>query len=168
MGGTGEYADFQELADTLREVIVEEECKNNGENLTPAEVSNFVKSLMYTRRSKINPYVMKCVIAGVDQESNKLLSCTDLYGIQWEDDFVTTGFAAHMIALQIPKALQQPDVTRDVMMNAMKEVFVGIVARHSTMMGPIEFVDVTKNGIEFLDPVEIVPNWDILDEDWAK
>nr|AIF54504.1 20S proteasome subunit beta 7 [Tritrichomonas foetus] len=168
IGGTGELADFQELVDVLRSIIVDEECKNNGESLTPSEVSNYIKRLMYERRSKMNPFVMRCILAGIDKDGSKLLTATDLYGTQWEDEYVASGYGAHMQGVQIPKALKSADVTRDVVMDAIKEVFIGLTARHSTMSGPIEFVDVTANGIEFLDPIEIVPNWDVLDEDWAQ
>ena len=52
IGCTGELADFQELVDILRSVLVEEECKNNGQPLEPSEISNYIKRLMYQRRSK--------------------------------------------------------------------------------------------------------------------
>ena len=169
IGGTGEYADFQELVDILRKYVVSEECKNNGEPLTAPEISNLIKRLMYQNRSKFNPFVMKCVLAGVDKNSgSKLLTVTDLYGTQWEDDAVATGYGAHMQGLQIPNVLKQPEVSRDDIIAAIKQVFVGLMARHSTMVGPIDFVDVKKDGITFLDPVEITPNWDILDDDWAN
>ena len=168
IGCTGELADFQELVDILKSVLVEEECKNNGQPLEPSEISNYIKRLMYQRRSKMNPFVMKCVLAGVDKNSNKLLTCTDLYGIQWADDTVATGYGAYMQGLQIPNVLKKENVSREDVINAIKDVMVGLMARHSTMIGPIEFVDVTKDGIKFLDPVEIQPNWDILDADWAQ
>lgn len=168
IGCTGELADFQELVDILRSVLVEEECKNNGKPLEPCEISNYIKRLMYQRRSKMNPFVMKCILAGVDDNNNKLLTCTDLYGIQWADDTVATGYGAYMQGLQIPNVLKQENVSRDDVIQAIKDVMVGIVARHSTMMGPIEFVDVTKDGVKFLEPVEITPNWDVLDADWEQ
>ena len=73
-----------------------------------------------------------------------------------------------MQGLQIPNVLKEENVSREDVINAIKDVMVGIIARHSTMMGPIEFVDVTKDGITFLDPIEIQPNWEVLDEDWAQ
>lgn len=159
IGCSGEYADFQELADALDSVVNEFKCKHFGEELAPKEVANYIKRLMYQRRSKMKPFVLRCILAGVSNDGKLFLCATDMYGTQWEDDYVTSGYAAYINGLQLMESVNGP---REVAEKALREVIVGLAARHSTMTGKIEFVDVTKDGILF-DETEIEPNWEIID-----
>ncbi|KAH0787227.1 proteasome subunit beta type-4-like [Histomonas meleagridis] len=165
IGCSGEMADFQELIDSLTSIVRKYECAHNGEDLTPSEVSNYIKRLMYQKRSKLNPLVMRCILAGVNPDGSFYLTSTDLYGSQWEDDYVASGYAAHIQGLQLQNAVKK---TREEVYEAIKQIFVGLTARHSVMAGPIEFIDVTTNGIHFEDPVEIQPNWEIIDATWDE
>lgn len=160
IGCSGEMSDFQELVNDLTYIVRDYQCKNNGDNLSPLEISNYIKRLMYTRRSHMEPFVMRCVLAGVDRDGSLHLTSTDMFGTQWEDDYVTTGMSAHIKGTQLMDAANK---TREEAYQALKDVFVGLVARHMLMTGRIEFVDVTDNGVKFEEPVEIKANWDIID-----
>ena len=153
-------SDFQDLVNDLIYIVRDYQCKNNGDDLTPIEVSNYIKRLMYSKRTRMDPFVMKCVLAGVNNDGSLYLTGTDMFGTQWEDNYISLGISAYLKGVQL---MDSANKSREEAYNALKEVFVGLVARHITMTGLIEFVDVTENGIKFEKPIEIKPNWDIID-----
>lgn len=159
IGCSGEYADFQELADALDAVVSEFRCRHFGEELSPREVANYVKRLMYQRRSKMNPFMLRCVLAGVAGDGSLFLCETDTHGTQWEDSAVTTGIAAYIKGRQLELAVNG---TKAAAAAALKEVLLGLAARHSVMTGKIEIIDVSKDGILFSE-ADIDPNWEIID-----
>lgn len=167
IGGSGEYADFQELVSLLEAIILKEQCQNNGESLTPSELSTYIKRLMYQKRSKMQPLVMRCVVAGISPEdqsngSRLFLGSINKYGTSYEDDYICTGIAQHLQGLDLAKSV---NLDRETVLNTIKENFIAIYARNHSTTGKLEIIDLAIDGIKYMDPVEITPNWDIIPYD---
>jgi len=165
MGASGEFADFQELTDTVKATILEKQCSHGGEYMTATEIHTYIKRIMYYRRSKMNPLMIKVVLAGINPDGTSFLACTDPYGASWEDDTISTGFGKHLQGIQIEKVVKGP---RESVYDGMKQVFTAVFARHAMANGKVEFVEITADGVKRHEPVQIDPHWDIVEGTWDE
>ena len=165
IGASGEFADFQELSDIIKSTILEEQCKHGGEYMSPSEIHTYIKRIMYHRRSKMKPLVMKIIVAGINPDKTTFLSCTDLYGASWEDDAISTGFAKYLQGIQIDSIAKGP---KDAVYNGMKQVFTAVFARHALANGKVEFIDISTEKITRLEPVQIDPNWEVVEANYDE
>lgn len=150
IGCTGEMADFQELSKILGAIVRKTECQSGGEPPTPAEIFTLTKRVMYNRRSRMKPLMMKVVVAGINRDGSSFLGAADMYGTSWEDDVVTTGIGNHMKGLQLDRAVGR---SRDEVITAIKDVMKAICMRSVTGAGAWEVLDVNRDGVSALDPI---------------
>lgn len=165
IGATGEFADFQQLIDIIKNIILQEQCKHNGEFLTPSEVHTYIKRLMYQRRSKMQPFSCRVVVAGLNPDGSKFLACTDPYGASWETDYLGTGMGKYLQGLQVSEVANGSfeDVKKGI-----TEVFRAVNARTTIANGKVEFVTISQDGINRLEPEEISPSWEIVEGTWDQ
>lgn len=165
LGGTGEFADFHALCEILRSEILEAQCKHNGEYLTPSEVHTYVKRIMYQKRSKMQPFATKVIVAGINPDGSSFLACTDPYGASWEDDTISTGFGRYLQGTQVSSVVGGP---KENVISAIKEIFMTVFARHCQANGKVEFLDVTPETVTKLEPIKISPHWEIVEATWDE
>ncbi len=66
LGAGGDMSDFQYIQTSLDTLLVEEEvAQNDGHTLGPAEIHEYLKFLMYGRRSKMDPLWNAIIVGGV-------------------------------------------------------------------------------------------------------
>ena len=150
IGCTGEMADFQELSKLLSATVRQFECESGGEAPTPSEIFTLAKRVLYQRRNKLDPLMMKIVVAGVNRDGSSFLAAADMYGTNWEDDVITTGMGLHMKGLQLDRAVNR---SRDEVITAIKQVMTGLCARTIQGAGPWDVIDITSDGITELEPI---------------
>jgi 20S proteasome alpha/beta subunit len=64
IGAGGEYSDFQYLMELLGELEQDDENVDDGFSYSPAEVFSYLRTVLYNRRSKMNPLWNNLVVAG--------------------------------------------------------------------------------------------------------
>ncbi|EAY00390.1 Family T1, proteasome beta subunit, threonine peptidase [Trichomonas vaginalis G3] len=165
IGASGEFADFQTLIEVIKSVILQQQCKHNGEYLTASEVHNYIKRYMYQCRSNMKPLSCKVIVAGINPDGSKFLACTDPYGASWESDHIGTGFGKYLQGLQIADVVNG---SFDDVKKGITEVFRAVNARNTTANGKIEFITVTPQGINHLAPEQIDPNWEVVEGTWDQ
>ena len=104
----------------------------------------------------MNPLLAKFVIAGINRDGSSFLGVSDMYGTAYEDDIITTGMATHMKGKQLDEAVMK---NREDVLKAIEEVVVGIKSRFILSMGKWDVLDVTPEGIEFLDQMDPETQW---------
>ena len=161
IGGTGELGDFQELAEFVEQEMQAFEARTGGESLTVKEVFNYIKRIMYQKRSKMNPSVCRVLCAGINPDKTLFLGCVDLYGTSWEDDYIYTGIAQHIHANQVSDAAGKD---RKTVYDAMHQIAQALYARHSTMIGKLELFDIRADGTTRTIEDAVSPNWDIIED----
>eukprot|EP00924_Labyrinthula_sp_SR-Ha-C_P000733 augustus_masked-scaffold_7-processed-gene-2.8-mRNA-1 protein AED:0.02 eAED:0.02 QI:0/-1/0/1/-1/1/1/0/249 len=117
IGADGDYSDFQYIDAFLKEWQVEEKCFHGANlemvQLSPNEVFHRMTTMMYQRRSKMNPLWNELVIAGVDPKSMQpFIGSTDKLGTPFETNFVATGFGLHL-AQPVLEDKWRADLTED-------------------------------------------------------
>lgn len=65
IGASGDMSDFQYIQQDLEQLLREENFNQDGHDLEPINIHEYMSTLMYNRRSKMNPLWNNLVIGGV-------------------------------------------------------------------------------------------------------
>lgn len=66
VGASGDFSDFQEIQHLLETLMIKEDNYADGHQLSVCNVYDYLRNVMYARRSKFNPFWNQLVVAGVD------------------------------------------------------------------------------------------------------
>jgi 20S proteasome subunit beta 7 len=133
VGGSGEYSDFQYVCDLLQRKSLEETVTtltdslyaDNSQAMNAVTVWNYLRMVMYTRRTKMNPLWNDLVVAGIDN-GKPFLGMVDKIGTTVADNFVATGFGSYL-AMPLLREKWRPDLTegeaRALLEDCMKVLF---------------------------------------------
>jgi 20S proteasome subunit beta 7 len=106
MGSSGEYSDYQELTRVLNEEVLKDSL-NSRSYLGPSEITNYLSSICYYRRSKMDPYMTSTVVGGLDWNGTPVLYSVDQFGTKLESNYFATGmgnyFSQSIIEPELPK-----------------------------------------------------------------
>ncbi|XGW23533.1 hypothetical protein V3C99_005622, partial [Haemonchus contortus] len=98
----GDHADFQWLQNVIERQVLA--WKMIGQDLSPKALHGYLTSLMYARRTRMNPLWNTLVVAGVeDEEKNNKESSTPFIGVitqkgvAYQTKHVATGIAAMLL-----------------------------------------------------------------------
>ena len=64
IGASGDLSDFQYLQQLLQEIDIEESTQQDGHELGPVEIHEYLSQVMYARRSKLDPLWNSLLIGG--------------------------------------------------------------------------------------------------------
>jgi 20S proteasome subunit beta 7 len=94
LGSAGEYSDFQEVTRILREVALDD-ILDNRSFLGPKEITNYLSSIHYYKRNKMNPYWNSTIIGGINWDSSPVLYSIDQFGTLLTGDWMLVGMAQY-------------------------------------------------------------------------
>ncbi len=159
IGGSGEMSDFQQVEKYLHQIHVDTLCYDDGIFDTPRQTLNRLASLLYSKRSKMEPLWNDLVVAGFDEsDGGFILGTTDKIGTVFEDDYVATGMGLHM-ALPLLRDAYRPGMTeaeaRKVLENCMKVLFY----RDCRALNRVTFAKVTTEGTVVEEPLTLQTEW---------
>ena len=64
IGASGDISDFQYIQRLLDELVIEEVAAQDGHELGPVEIHEYLSQVMYGRRSKLDPLWNSLIIGG--------------------------------------------------------------------------------------------------------
>jgi 20S proteasome subunit beta 7 len=64
IGAGGDMSDFQYIQNILDELIIDEFTAQDGHNLGPAEIHEYLAQVLYARRSKMDPLWNSLLVGG--------------------------------------------------------------------------------------------------------
>jgi len=158
IGASGEYSDFQELKRTLNTIMTEEFCRDDGHQMPPSAVHQYLTRVMYGRRNKMDPLWNSVVLAGF-HDNVPTLGLVDLYGTNFESEVIATGYGLHM-GLPLLRKAYRDDLTvaeaKTVMENTLRVLFY----RDARSSNSIQVAAVTNAGVEISEMIELDTKWD--------
>lgn len=117
IGASGEYSDFQRILEILKAKALEETTTSVMDSLYTEETGmtaentwNYLRMLLYSRRSKLNPFWNELLVAGTDLQGKPFLGSVDKIGTTVRDNFIATGFGAYL-AMPLLREKWRPDLT---------------------------------------------------------
>jgi len=133
IGASGEYSDLQEIIMKVKALALEESATSSIESiytsrtLRPKQLWNYLRAVMYQKRSKMTPYWNDLVIGGYDTQTQQLfLGTVDKLGTTLESNLVATGFGSYL-AMPLLREKWTPSITegeaRALLEDCMKVLF---------------------------------------------
>ena len=100
LGASGEFSDFQEIVAKVEALALEEtthsmESLYEERSLSAKSLWNYLRAVMYHRRSKFNPFWNDVVVAGWDKDV-PFLGVVDKIGTTLQENLVATGFGSYL------------------------------------------------------------------------
>lgn len=114
VGVSGDMSDMQYIEHLLEDLEIENSHDNPyadyEEALRPSYVFEYLASLMYQRRSKMNPLWNTIIVAGVEADK-QFLKYVDLRGVRYSSSSIASGFGSD---IAIPLIRRVVDSENDV------------------------------------------------------
>lgn len=159
IGASGEYSDFQYIGDALEELSEREWTQNDGEVLDTKSWNAYLTRLLHNRRNKMNPLLNQIVVAGVDPTTRKsYLSYVDLYGTTFEDDYIATGYGAHL-AIPLLRDRARKDMPLEEAVDLLKHCMRILFYRDCRTTDVIQFARATREGVEVSAMEKLETKW---------
>ncbi len=110
VGASGEVSDLQAIEHMFEKMSVKEYQYNDGHQLAPENVFEYLGQVMYQRRSKFNPLWNYLVVGGRKAGKN-FLGFVDLRGTTFEASTIATGYGAYIAQPLLRKAVEGKEDT---------------------------------------------------------
>ena len=117
---------------------------DDGFEHSPSEIFNYLRSLMYQRRNKMNPLWNNLLVAGF-KEGKSFLGSVDLIGTAYEDDFLATGFGSYL-AIPIMRKKWRPDMEEGEARELLEECLRVLFYRDCRALNKIRIAKATAEG----------------------
>ena len=171
LGGGGEFSDFQAITQLLKRNALEDQCTADSlyeEDLAEenaCEVWNYLRSVMYNRRNKMNPLWNDLIVAGWTSPKNKeepkpFLGYVDKIGTTYEDTYIATGFGAYL-ALPIMREKYREDLEEGEARALLEDCMRVLFYRDCRASNRIQIAKVTQaDGVMISEPYELETSWE--------
>ena len=151
IGYSGEYSDMQETLRTLNAMVLEDNLtSNNKPFLGPIELTNYLSSLHYYKRNKMNPYLNNVICGGIDWNGDVVLLNIDPFGTLLNANYFTTSmshyFCNAILRNEYPN--DPKDINKEKAVEIIKSCFEVLFERHSQAGNQIQYAIIEKNDNE--------------------
>jgi 20S proteasome subunit beta 7 len=164
IGAGGEVSDFQAILDLLQANALEEQCMSGlyePHSSNAKETWNYLRSVMYNRRNKMNPLWNDLVVAGLDEADQPFLGWVDKIGTTFQEDLVATGFGSYL-AIPLLREKYRPDLqegeARALLEDCMRILFYRDCRASNRIQ--IAKVEASTGDILISEPYELDTHWD--------
>jgi 20S proteasome subunit beta 7 len=163
IGAKGEMSDFQSVMNMLDGMHQEDLNLEDGYTRKPKEIYNYLRAVMYQRRSKGDPLWNQLVIGGYrdteGDDSGAFLGYVDLIGTAYEENFIATGFGAYL-AIPIIREKWSKDMDETEARTLLEDCMRVLFYRDCRASARIQIAKATADGTLVSDPYVINTDWD--------
>eukprot|EP00474_Spongospora_subterranea_P008506 CRZ08964.1 hypothetical protein [Spongospora subterranea] len=157
VGASGEYSDFQEILEFVKQLTVSDWALDDGNILSSSEIFSFLTRKLYNHRSKVNPLWNQLLIAGFD-EGKGLLGYIDLYGTSYKDNVAATGFGCHL-GIPILRKGWRPNLTEAEARSLLEDAHRVLLYRDCRGLNKFQVAVSTAKGVEISEPFSLKTEW---------
>lgn len=162
IGGFGDYADFQFIMKLLEQQTIDDNVVGDGVYRDAPSIHNWLRCVLYNRRSKMNPLWNTIVVAGRDFSGKPYLGYVDKIGVSFTDRSVATGFGSYIAQPMMRRAMEEnPDMSVEeakvLMVRCLKVLFY----RDCRSLNRFQIGVVTGTDSSISDPISADTDWSI-------
>ena len=158
IGASGEISDYQSLQQMLSDVHQSDVNHDDGYIRSPKEIHNYLRAVLYQRRNKGNPLWNQLLVAGFNKDSS-YLGYVDLIGTSYEEDFIATGFGAHL-AMPLIREQWHKDLEEGEARALIEDCLRVCYYRDCKAFYRVQLAKATEEGIVISDPYDITTEWE--------
>ncbi len=163
LGFSGEMSDMQSILETLETSFLEDINQDDGYVKGPSELYNYLRTVMYNRRSKGSPLWNQILVAGF-RDNASFLGYVDLIGTAYEEDFIATGFGAYL-AIPVIREKWRPDMEEGEARALLEDCMRVLFYRDCKASNHIILSKVTQDGSLVSEPYSLSHDWETANYD---
>jgi 20S proteasome subunit beta 7 len=164
IGASGDMSDFQYIQRLLDDITIEEIAAQDGHELGPVEIHEYMSQVMYGRRSKLNPLWNSLIIGGF-KDGKRFLSYVDLLGTTYTASTIATGYGAYIAQPLLRKAVEgyedvlTEEQARKILEDSMRVLFY----RDARSLNKYQLATITAAGVRISDSLHLATSWDFAE-----
>ncbi|KAL1942318.1 hypothetical protein VTO73DRAFT_6382 [Trametes versicolor] len=160
IGASGDMSDFQAIQSMLDEIVTDEFTHQDGHDLGPSEVHEYLSRVLYARRSKMNP-LWNSILVGGFRDGKRFLGYVDLLGTTYSAPSIATGYGSY---IAIPLLRAAVDGKQDALGEAEARTLLHdcmrvLFYRDARSLDKYQLATVTANGVQISDQIQIETQW---------
>ncbi|KAJ3577011.1 hypothetical protein NP233_g17 [Leucocoprinus birnbaumii] len=160
IGAGGDMSDFQYIQKFLDELIIDEFTAQDGHDLGPAQIHEYLSQVMYSRRSKINPLWNSLLVGGF-KDGKSFLAYVDLLGTTYSASTLATGYGAYLAQPLLRKEVEgkEDTLTAEEAVRIMETCIRVLYYRDARSIDKYQLATITAEGIKIIDSRPISTSW---------
>ncbi|KAI0776877.1 proteasome endopeptidase complex beta subunit [Trametes elegans] len=164
VGASGDMSDFQAIQSMLDEIVTDEFTHQDGHDLGPAEVHEYLSRVMYARRSKINPLWNSLLVGGF-RDGKRFLGYVDLLGTTYSSPSIATGYGAYIAVPLLRAAVdgKQDSLTEEEARTLLHDCMRVLFYRDARSLDKYQLATVTAQGVSISDQIQLETKWDFAE-----
>jgi len=158
LGASGEYSDFQEIVSRVEALALAETTQSmesvyDERTLSAKSLWNYLRAVMYQKRSKMNPFWNDLVVAGFENDA-PFLGVVDKLGTTLQENLVATGFGGYL-AMPLLREKWRPDLSEGEARALLEDCMKVLFYRDCRASSRIQLAKVTKDTCIISEPYEL-------------
>ncbi|KAF7760861.1 hypothetical protein Agabi119p4_10270 [Agaricus bisporus var. burnettii] len=160
IGAGGDMSDFQYIQKFLEQLIIEEFTSQDGHDLGPAQIHEYLSQVMYSRRSKINPLWNSLLVGGF-KDGKSFLSYVDLLGTTYSATTLATGFGAYLAQPILRKEVEgrENELTEEEAIRVMESCMKVLYYRDARSLDKYQLAVITADGVKISESRHLSTTW---------
>ncbi|RKP08375.1 proteasome endopeptidase complex, beta subunit [Thamnocephalis sphaerospora] len=162
LGSTGDVSDYQHVQHMMERLMIREDYHNDGHKLAPPHLFEYLRNVMYHRRSKNDPLWNRFVLAG-HHNNTSFLGYVDLQGTTYQSDTIATGFGAHLAQPLLRKAVESrggpQNVTEEDAIKIIEDCMRVLFYRDARSLNKFQRATIATDRLEITEPYSVDTEW---------
>lgn len=161
VGASGEVSDFTYIQTLLEELTTGDYCAEDGHQMSPSDVYQYLTRVLYNRRNKFDPLWNSLVVAGVDARTGEaFLGCVGMIGTHYTDAHVATGFGAQL-ARPLFREKHREDMSAAEARELLEDALRVCYYRDKNSINKFQVATVTATGTTLSEPFALPTEWSL-------
>ncbi|KTW30132.1 hypothetical protein T552_00610 [Pneumocystis carinii B80] len=180
IGVSGEISDFQYIKRLIHSFVIKEKNYEDGHFPSSSHIYEYLTHVLYKRRTKLDPLLNSCIVAGLDPEnvsicvprsfcgqSEFFLGYVDFLGVTYSAPCIATGYGAYIAIPLLREATDDERYTqlsredaRKVIDNCMRVLY----CRDSRSVNKFSVATVTRDSIVFDTNQSVDTYWNFAEK----
>ncbi|KZT30284.1 proteasome endopeptidase complex beta subunit [Neolentinus lepideus HHB14362 ss-1] len=164
IGAGGDMSDFQYIQSLLDDLVVEEFTSQDGHNLGPKEIHEYLSQVMYGRRTKINPLWNSILVGGL-KDGQRFLAYVDLLGTTYSADTLATGYGAYIAQPLLRRAVEgrADTLTEEEAAKILEDCMRVLFYRDARSLNKYQIATITASGVSISDSKALETSWEFAE-----
>ncbi|KAI8925940.1 nucleophile aminohydrolase [Entophlyctis helioformis] len=164
VGASGDMSDWQHLQHMINNRIIDEYTKDDGHNLHPGHIFEFLSRVMYNRRSQHNPLWNSLVVGGY-RNGEHYLGYVDLHGTTYHSSTIATGYGAYIAQPLLRKAVEghEHELTEADAIKILDDAMRVLFYRDARSLNKIQRATVNASGVSITAPYSLSTEWNFAE-----
>ncbi|KAI6183177.1 Proteasome subunit beta [Aphelenchoides bicaudatus] len=167
---SGDFADFQWIQNVVERVEADARTYYKDSRMTAKGLHNYLSSLLYYRRSKMNPVWTTLVVVGMQPEPTydnlvPFIGVIDQRGVAFETKAIATGLGQYMLTetLQKDSRAREYKLSKDEALDLLRKCLKVMTHRDCGAIGEYDLTTVDAKGTDLMKPEKNLGDWDIAE-----